>query len=120
MKMTQPSSSHQSRQHSIIDHVAIVVDDINKAAHWYQDKFDCRLTWHDESWAYLQFDNCGLALVTEGHHPAHFAIRTGDLDRSLGQPKAHRDGTRSIYLYDPDGNAVEMIERQPSHLPVVF
>jgi hypothetical protein len=59
----------------------------------------------------------GIALLSpEGHHPAHFALRTGlraSVD-ALGKQMAgrvveHRDGTVSIYVKDPSGNALEII-----------
>ena len=30
-----------------IDHVALVVDDIDTAVRWYCERFSCDVTWHD-------------------------------------------------------------------------
>ena len=40
-----------------IDHIAVVVTNINHGVHWYTDNFDCEVTYQDESWAELQFEN---------------------------------------------------------------
>ena len=96
-----------------IDHVAVVVDDIDTALAWYQAHFNCDVQWHDESWAFLRFGNCGLALVTPEQHPPHFAITAANIAR-FGTPQTHRDGTRFVYLDDGSGNTVEMLERLPT------
>lgn len=93
-----------------IDHVALVVDDIDAAVQWYRERFDCSLQWHDPTWAYLQFENCGLALVKPGQHPPHVAIQSHQLKR-FGEPVLHRDGTQSVYVADHDGNIVEVLDR---------
>ncbi len=96
-----------------IDHVAIVVEDVPRAARWYAAEFNCEIEWSDQSWALLRFANCSLALVTPGQHPQHFAILTNEIER-FGHPTPHRDGTRSVYRTDPDGNVFEMLERPSS------
>ena len=93
-----------------IDHIAIVVQDVDRAVSWYTSEFKCAVEWQDESWAFLRFENCALALVRPGEHPNHFAILTNYIDL-YGRPNAHRDGTRSVYRTDLDGNVLEMLER---------
>ena len=46
-----------------IDHIAIVVTNINHAVNWYKDNRDCKVNYQDTSWAELQFENIKLALV---------------------------------------------------------
>lgn len=103
---------HNSGKDSLqrIDHVALVVVDIDSAVQWYRDRFHCAVEWHDASWAYLRFENCGLALVTPGQHPPHVAIQSDHLT-VFGKPIKHRDGTQSVYLADRDGNVVEVLQR---------
>jgi catechol-2,3-dioxygenase len=109
MHTTHPTIE-EPKNRSVIDHIAIVVDDIDASVDWYESRFDCDVRWHDASWAYLQFANCGLALVVDGSHPSHFAVQVTGLSR-FGQPLSHRDGTRFIYVNDHDGNVVEMLDR---------
>ena len=63
--------------------------------------------YQDETWALLEFANIRVAFVLPEQHPPHFAV-LGD-PAAYGQPKTHRDGTRSVYLQDPSGNNVEIL-----------
>lgn len=96
-----------------IDHVAIPVQDIAATVAWYTKTFKCTVDYQDETWAYLKFDNIGLALVIPSQHPAHLAFKIDGAEQ-YGQLKTHRDGTRSVYVKDPAGNAVELVERDPT------
>ena len=93
-----------------IDHVAISVTDIKAAVAWYTKQFKCTVDYQDESWAFLKFDNIRLALVIPSQHPAHLAFKVTDAEQ-YGALKTHRDGSRSVYVKDPAGNAVELLDR---------
>jgi catechol 2,3-dioxygenase-like lactoylglutathione lyase family enzyme len=90
-----------------LHHVAITVSDIQKTLDWYTQQFRCTIKYQDATWALVQFANISLAFVLAEQHPPHFAI-VGDPD-AYGQPKQHRDGTRSVYIKDPAGNNVEIL-----------
>lgn len=92
-----------------IDHVAISVKDIGVAVKWYTQEFNCAVDYQDETWAYLRFENIRLALVIPGQHPPHIALAVGNAGQ-YGQLKTHRDGTKSVYVKDPAGNTVELVE----------
>ena len=92
-----------------IHHVAIEVDDIASALAWYRSNLNCKTSYEDSTWAMLDFGNMSLALVTRGQHPPHIGI-VAESATSHGELKTHRDGTRSIYLSDPAGNAVELLD----------
>lgn len=92
-----------------LHHIAIRVTDIAKAVAWYHDRFDVVTTHADDSWALLRFENCALALVRPDQHPPHFAIERADAE-SFGLLVPHRDGTASVYIKDPWGNVVEILE----------
>lgn len=91
-----------------IDHVAISVASVAEGVAWYAEKFRCRVIYQDETWAFLQFGNIRLALVVASQHPPHVAFERADAE-SFGPLKGHRDGTRSVYIKDPSGNAVEIL-----------
>ena len=91
-----------------IHHIAIQVDDISTAVEWYTKAFDVEVSYQDESWAMLKFDNISLALVLPGQHPPHFAIANEHAE-NYGALTPHRDGTASVYIKDPFENAVEII-----------
>ncbi len=94
-----------------MDHVAIAVHDIELALDWYRRTFQCELLYQDATWALLQFANIKLALVVPSQHPAHLGFFRPDA-ANFGPLTTHRDGTKSIYLADPDGNSIEFLLKE--------
>jgi catechol 2,3-dioxygenase-like lactoylglutathione lyase family enzyme len=92
-----------------IDHVAVTVADIAASVDWYVSSFRCEIEYQDETWALLRFENMALALVIAEQHPPHVAVRRADAEK-FGPLVTHRDGSRSVYVNDAAGNAVEVIE----------
>jgi catechol 2,3-dioxygenase-like lactoylglutathione lyase family enzyme len=92
-----------------IHHIALQVKDIEQSVLWYTSSFSCEVSYRDDSWALLKFDNISLALVLPNQHPPHFAVTRNDIT-SFGVPVPHRDGTSSVYIQDPNGNYVEMLK----------
>ena len=91
-----------------IDHVAVPVQDIAGAVAWYRQTFRCEVGYQDETWALLHFANTSLALVVPEQHPPHLGMVSHEAEK-FGELKTHRDGTRSCYVNDPAGNAVEIL-----------
>lgn len=91
-----------------IDHVALSVTDIDRAIAWYQQHFSVALLYRDPTWALLGFANLRLALVLPGQHPPHLCIPRTDA-AAFGDLRPHRDGTRSVYIQDSEGNHVEIL-----------
>ena len=91
----------------ILDHVAVVVPDIAQAVEWYTKTFKCTVSYQDDTWAFIDFQNVKLALVVKGQHPPHVAVMRKDAEK-FGKLTEHRDGTRSCYITDPAGNSVEI------------
>jgi len=104
------SQQEGKEQLDVLDHVAIVVRDIKESVLWYQSKFNCSIEYEDETWAMLSFSNVKLALVVSNQHPAHICFHRDDAEQ-FGTLKPHRDGTKSVYIRDPNGNAVEVMKR---------
>jgi catechol 2,3-dioxygenase-like lactoylglutathione lyase family enzyme len=92
-----------------IHHVAFQVNDVARAVDWYSQHFDCLVTYQDTSWAQLTFANLNLALVTPEQHPSHIGLVRPDA-RNFGELALHRDGSASVYIHDPSGNAIEIID----------
>ena len=90
-----------------IDHIALQVNNIKESVAWYVVNYDCMILHCDDTWAFLQFDNIKLALVTEDEHPYHIAFEVNQVDG-----KKHRDGSTSKYIEDPSGNKIELIKYQ--------
>lgn len=91
-----------------LHHVAIAVPDVGQAVDWYTKTFQCRIDYQDATWALLAFANLKLALVVPEQHPPHLAFVHPEAEK-FGQLKPHRDGTRSVYVRDPAGNAIELM-----------
>lgn len=92
-----------------IHHIAIQVEDISKSVEWYKKNFEVEVSYQDETWAMIDFENTSLALVMPEEHPFHFAIVSKQAE-IYGDLTKHRDGTASVYIRDIDGNNVEMIK----------
>jgi catechol 2,3-dioxygenase-like lactoylglutathione lyase family enzyme len=92
-----------------VDHIAVAVNDIDQAVAWYTQQFRSRVLFQDETWALLEFANVNLALVIPEQHPPHIGFVTPDAAKQ-GPLQRHRDGTRSIYVSDPWGNSIELLE----------
>ena len=92
-----------------IHHIAISVENVATAVEWYRDKFQCEVAYQDETWGLLKFANISLALVIPGQHPPHIGFTSAEAEK-YGDLKTHRDGTRSVYITDPFGNSVEMMD----------
>lgn len=98
----------------MLQHVAISVTDIDEALDWYRAQFDVETVYADESWALLRFANISLALTLPEQHPPHIAVERDDA-ASFGALTRHRDGTASVYIEDPWGNTVEIMQAPRSH-----
>ena len=98
-----------------LDHVAVPSNDIAGSVRWYVETLGAEVLYQDGTWAFLKLGQGKLALVTPSQHPPHTAVRIGEAAlvqaaAAAGKPiDSHRDGTRGIYLSDPDGNQVELI-----------
>ncbi len=92
-----------------IDHIAIQSDDIKALSEWYVKTFDAKVIYCDDTWAFLQFKNIKLAIVSPKQHPAHIAFCVDSFSKE-DRVKLHRDGSSSCYKKDPDGNIYELIK----------
>tara|TARA_B110001454_G_C12284887_1_gene252710 strand:- start:50 stop:349 length:300 start_codon:yes stop_codon:yes gene_type:complete len=92
-----------------IHHIAVQVENLNESLAWYSQEFDVEIIYQDVTWAMLQFENMQLALVLPDQHPGHFAIESKNASE-YGELKKHRDETASIYIKDPAGNSIEILE----------
>lgn len=98
-----------------LDHVAVPSNDIAQSVRFYVENFGAEILYQDQTWAFLRVGQGKLALVTPTQHPPHVALRVDAATLSVAAQAAgksidsHRDGTRGIYVNDPDGNVVELI-----------
>jgi catechol 2,3-dioxygenase-like lactoylglutathione lyase family enzyme len=128
-------------RHAGLRHLALNARDLASMKRFYTDVLGFAVEWEpDDDNVYLSSGIDNLAL-----HRAADSSRAADGDRSLdhlglivrdpddvdrwaaylegrgvtldAKPKTHRDGARSCYFSDPDGNKVQIIYHPPiSHL----
>ncbi len=119
-------------------HVALFAENFTACEKFYADLMGMRVEWRpDADNVYLTSGNDNLALhrapAREGNpvaapqrldHIGFILARIEDVDvwhdflsahdvPILKAPKTHRDGARSFYCADPDGNAVQLIFHPP-------
>ena len=98
---------------STIDHVAILVHDLEKAEKWYVEKIGGKVTHKQENYVRLKLKNTSLALlstdfITSKPHIGILCENIEELPKNGAKVK-HRDGTTGVYLKDPFGNNIEFI-----------
>jgi catechol 2,3-dioxygenase-like lactoylglutathione lyase family enzyme len=129
----------QRPSHAGLRHLALGVRQLEAMKHFYVDVLGFEVEWEpDADNIYLSSgaDNLALhrsATLTAGRSAAegsaldHFGLivrAPGDVDawaaflESRGvtidsPPRTHRDGARSCYFKDPDGNSVQIIHHPP-------
>jgi len=116
-----------------IRHIALRVKDLDRARRFYVDVLGYAVEWEpDPENLYLTSGTDNLALhraesVNAGGALDHFGIvlkKAEDVDawadhlKSKGlalekEPKTHRDGARSFYVKDPEGNVLQFIHHPP-------
>jgi catechol 2,3-dioxygenase-like lactoylglutathione lyase family enzyme len=101
------SATKETKEFDTVDHIAVAVSDVKGTVDWYLKNFSCKVAYQDETWALLEFANIRVAFVLPNQHPPHFALLRDPA--AYGEPKTHRDGTRSVYLNDPSGNSIEVL-----------
>ena len=114
---------------SLAGHSAIAVKDIDRSITFYAD-LGFELLWRDPDWAFLRSPvGWGLALLGPSYRGAGphigFHLEAGEAPeglkvwhercqaagaRGLGHIHSHRDGSRSFYASDPDGNTLEWVQ----------
>jgi catechol 2,3-dioxygenase-like lactoylglutathione lyase family enzyme len=123
---------HQPRPTLGLRHVALFVENFGECEHFYIHLLGMKEVWRpDKDNLYLSTGTDNLALhrapadfVSAGKqrldHIGFFLAERDDVDNWYeylrhhhvdikAAPKDHRDGTRSFYCADPDGNVVQMI-----------
>ncbi len=98
---------------STVDHIAILVDDLEKAEKWYSEHLNGKVSFRDKKYIRLETKNTSIALIDKRHYKhAHFGIlveNIEDLPTDKGEVVKHRDGTIGVYVKDPFGNYLEYI-----------
>lgn len=117
-------------------HVALFVQNFEACIHFYTEILGMKIEWHpDTDNIYLTSGNDNLALhraknafkPTDHQRLDHIGFILNEMDEVdiwhefmqkqqihiKTQPRTHRDGARSFYCLDPDGNTIQMIYHPP-------
>ncbi len=118
-------------------HVALNVLKLEQTEYFYVQLLGMQVEWRpDQDNVYLTSGNDNLALHRVAEPPSgpqhldHIGFIIGEIDsvdtwyefllqhdiEIFKAPKTHRDGARSFYCRDPDGNVVQMIFHPPLKL----
>jgi catechol 2,3-dioxygenase-like lactoylglutathione lyase family enzyme len=98
----------QRPSHQGLRHVALGVRRFDAMKRFYVDVLGFEVEWEpDADNVYLSSGTDNLALHRS---PANSSAEAAVLD---AQPRTHRDGARSCYFRDPDGNRVQIIHHPP-------
>ena len=95
-----------------LDHVAIIVNNIDESVLWYEKNLDAVRLYSDESWGVVRVGDTKIALVILNTHPSHIGFKVESPDEfpcKNEEIKSHRDGSRYHYKSDPSGNVIEWI-----------
>ena len=85
-----------------IHHIAIQVKNIKECVSFYCNKFNADIEYEDKTWA----------MLLPEEHPPHICFEK-TIPKNI-PAKEHRDGTRSVYDFDPSGNMIELLELEDS------
>ena len=116
-----------------IRHIALFVRDLDASRRWYCDLLGFRVDWEPDAenlyltsgadnlalhkaspekvadWRAQRLDHFGFAIRTMEEVDAWAAhLRASGVELAK-EPKTHRDGARSFYVRDPDGNVIQFI-----------
>ena len=98
---------------SVVDHIAILVDDLGISEKWYLDALGGEITHRQANYVRLKIGNTNIALLDKNFDTSkpHIGIMCDSLNDlpTCGTKVSHRDGTTGVYLEDPDGNTIEFI-----------
>lgn len=116
-------------------HVALNVFDVDACANFYKNIFNMQIDWQpDPDNIYLtsgcdnlalhrvekcererasqRLDHIGFFVESAEAVDNWFLFLTENNVKIIKEPKTHRDGARSLYCADPDGNVIQVI-----HIP---
>jgi catechol 2,3-dioxygenase-like lactoylglutathione lyase family enzyme len=94
---------------SVIDHVTIMVSDLEQSIKWYTTSFSCELMYQTKTIAVLKFENIKLVLSLPSEQRPHLAYLKPDT-REFGEILEQADLCKSTFIADPTGNVLELVE----------
>jgi catechol 2,3-dioxygenase-like lactoylglutathione lyase family enzyme len=79
------------------DHIALNVENIDRAVEWYKNKLNANVKYKDNTWAMLEIGSTNIALTLPSQHPPHVAFSVENIDNMPNELiKEHRDGSKYV------------------------
>ena len=98
---------------STVDHVALLVENLEVAEKWYISNLGGEVTHRQENYIRLKVENVNIALLDKSFSSSkpHIGILCNNIQDlpTEGDKISHRDGTTGVYVEDPWGNYLEFI-----------
>lgn len=96
-----------------LDHIALNVNSIKESVEWYNNNFEIKIIYEDDSWALFSIGETKIALTLKKEHPPHIGFLVDSFPNDLkSNIKTHRDNTEYVYISDNSGNILELIKRK--------
>ncbi len=95
-----------------IDHIALLVENLDESRKWYEDNLDAVCVYDDKFYKRMQVSNTTIALICKNRYDHnHVGILVNNKeDLPLeGKRIKHRDGTIGVYTFDNSGYCIEFI-----------
>ena len=90
-------------KHLGLRHMALFTNAFDEMKRFYVDWLGFEVEWEPDG------DNIYLTSGSD-----NLALHRGDTGHDAsGGPRSHRDGARSLYLCDPDGNTIQILYHPP-------
>ena len=95
------------------DHVALTSKNIKNSVDWYVEHYNATIVYQDDTWAIIEVGGTKISFVIPTQHPPHicFEVDQSFIEKNLKKNvfKEHRDGSKSCYVKDIDGNFLEFL-----------
>ena len=95
---------------SKVDHLVVMVSDLEQSISWYTTSFKCELVHHGKTLAVLKFSNLNIVLSLPSEQRPHLGILKEDAE-NFGEVSEQSDLCASTFISDPSGNPVELVKR---------
>ncbi|HMO18183.1 MAG TPA: VOC family protein [Oligoflexia bacterium] len=94
---------------SEIDHIVIIVSDLDQSVNWYTTSFGCEILLKEKRLVVLGFRNIKLVLSLPSEQRPHIGIIKSDA-ADFGEIIEQSDSCHSTFISDPSGNQVELVQ----------
>jgi len=99
-----------------VDHIAILVDNLEESQKWYEDNLNAVCVFDDKFYKRMKVSNTTIALISKDRYKYNHMGILVDNEEELpkhGERVEQRDGTIGVYTFDNSGHCIEFIYYSP-------